>query len=214
MAMFQGHSLACHRGGRTVFAGLGFALERGEAMLLRGSNGSGKSSLLRVLALLTPLRAGRLEWDGDAIGDDRDAHRGRLRFLGHADALKPALTVRENLHFAARLADPDLADANIDRALETVGLTELAALPARLLSAGQRRRLALARLAASPGELWLLDEPGTGLDTASLGRLHGLIADHRRGGGIVIASTHGDLDPPDARVLDLDSQAQAQEARP
>ncbi len=212
MAMFQGHSLTCHRGGRTVFAGLGFALERGEALLLRGSNGSGKSSLLRVLALLTPWRAGSLEWDGETVGEDRDAYRARLRFLGHADALKPALTVRENLDFTARLADPGLADADIDRALEAVGLDELAGLSARLLSAGQRRRLALARLAASPGELWLLDEPGTGLDTASLDRLHGLIADHRGRGGIVIASTHGDLDPPEARLLDLD--AQARENRP
>ena len=205
MVMFQGHSLACHRGGRTVFSGLGFALERGEALLLRGSNGSGKSSLLRVLALLTPLRAGSLEWAGGRVDDDRDAHRGRLRFLGHADALKPAMTVRENLEFTARLADPDVAETGIDRALELVGLHELAGLPARLLSAGQRRRLALARLAASPGELWLLDEPGTGLDAASLRRLHEMVADHRRAGGIVIASTHGDLAPPDARTLDLDS---------
>ncbi|MGE0233747.1 MAG: heme ABC exporter ATP-binding protein CcmA [Reyranellaceae bacterium] len=212
MAMFQGHSLACHRGGRTVFAGLGFALERGEALLLRGSNGSGKSSLLRVLALLTPLRTGSLEWAGGRVDEDRDAHRSRLRFLGHADALKPALTVRENLDFAARLADPDIADSGIDRALELVGLDGLAALPARLLSAGQRRRLALARLAASAGELWLLDEPGTGLDAASLRRLHELIADHRRAGGIVIASTHGDLAPPGARTLDLDALAEVAES--
>jgi len=207
MTTFEGRALACHRGGRMVFAELAFALDDGAALVLRGSNGAGKSSLLRLLALLTPRRAGALYWQGQDIDRDRDSHRARLRFVGHSDAIKPALTAAENLLFAARLAEPTLDAARVDQALQRLGLGRLGAQPARFLSAGQRRRLALARLAASPGRLWLLDEPGTGLDTASLERLHALVADHRAGGGIVVASTHGDFDPPQAQTLDLDAFA-------
>ena len=207
MAMFEGRALACHRGGRLVFAGLDFALEPGAALVLRGPNGSGKSTLLRLLALLTPRRGGALRWDGEDVDADRDAHRARLRFLGHQDAAKPALAVLENLLFAARLADPAVAPAQCIAALERVGLARHARQPARLLSAGQKRRLALARLLASPARLWLLDEPGAGLDGEALAELHAMIARQRRDGGIVIASTHGDLEPEAAIRLDLDAFA-------
>ncbi|MGE0154714.1 MAG: heme ABC exporter ATP-binding protein CcmA [Reyranellaceae bacterium] len=205
MAMFEGRALACHRGGRTVFAGLDFALERGAALVLRGANGSGKSTLLRLLALLTPRRHGQLLWDGRPLQPEE--HRGRLRFLGHADAIKPALSAFENLLFGARLANPATSAAHCLDALERLRLRELAAQPARFLSAGQKRRLALARLIASGGELWLLDEPGTGLDTRALQALQAAIEAFRAGGGIVVLSTHGDLDPPRAQALAMENFA-------
>jgi heme exporter protein A len=201
MAMFEGRALACHRGGRTVFAGLDFALNPGEALVLRGPNGSGKSTLLRLLALLTPPRAGQLLWAGQQL--DRDAHRQRLRFIGHSDALKPALSALENLLFAARLTDPACSEAQCLKGLQRLELLQFAQQPTRFLSAGQKRRLALARLAATGGELWLLDEPGTGLDAKALQNLHGLIDEFRTKGGMVVLSTHGDLNLENAQRLDL-----------
>lgn len=188
-----------------VFTHLGFSLQRGDALVLRGPNGSGKSTLLRLLALLTPKRAGEILWQGEAI--DAEEHRQRLRFLGHADALKPAFSVLENLLFGARLAAPQTNTTDCLAALERLGLRALAAQPTRFLSAGQKRRLALARLVASGGALWLLDEPGTALDGQSLQALKSAIEDFRRQGGIVVLSTHGDLDPPQAQTLTLDSFA-------
>jgi len=189
------------RGGRRVFAGLAFALGAGEALVLRGPNGSGKSSLLRLLAGFLRPAAGRVLWQGAPAPDDAAAPRAQLHYLGHADGIKSALTVRENLAFAAALAG-----ASTDRtaaALDGVGLADLADLPARLLSAGQRRRLALARLLAAPRRLWLLDEPGVGLDAASRQRLGAAIATHRGDGGLVVLATHGDVEIRDALVLEL-----------
>lgn len=201
MAKFEGRALACHRGGRMVFAGLDFALSPGEALMLRGPNGSGKSTLLRLLALLTPPRTGQLLWAGQQL--DRDAHRQRLRFIGHSDAHKPTLSALENLLFAARLTDPACGEAQCLRGLDRLELRQLAEQPTRFLSAGQKRRLALARLAATGGEVWLLDEPGTGLDAKALQNLRELIGEFRARGGMVVLSTHGDLDLEDAQRLDL-----------
>jgi heme exporter protein A len=201
MAKFEAQALGCHRGGRLVFAGLQFALEAGDALVLRGPNGSGKSSLLRLLALLTPSRGGALRWQDQPL--DRDAHRARLRFVGHADALKPALGVLENLLFIARLTDPTVAHAQCHEALERFDLGRLAAQPTRFLSAGQKRRLALARLVATPGELWLLDEPATALDAKAMQSLAAVMTAFRQRGGIIVLSTHGDLPLADARQLEL-----------
>jgi heme exporter protein A len=205
MAMFEGRALSCHRGGRTVFAGLDFALERGAALLLRGPNGSGKSTLLRLLALLTPKRTGELFWHGATL--EPDEHRARARFLGHADALKPALSVFENLLFGARIANPQTSQAQCLAALERLQLRALALQPARFLSAGQKRRLALARTIASGGELWLLDEPATGLDAQAVTDLLRDIGEFRAQGGIVVLSTHGDFALPDAGILTMDGFA-------
>lgn len=188
-----------------VFADLSFALASGQALLLTGANGSGKSSLLRLLATLIAPIEGALRWRGAAIDTDIDAYRAGLRFVSHQDAVKPVLTVRENLAFLAGLADPALPAIRLESALDAFDMRALADLPARLLSAGQRRRLALSRLAAAPAPLWLLDEPGSGLDRASLHRLHALIADHRAQGGLVVASSHGDLDLPDTTTLDMNA---------
>lgn len=191
--MLEAKDLAVFRGERLVLAGLGFRLARGGALLLRGPNGSGKSTLLRALAGLTPLAAGRLLWQGEDALADLPAHAARLAWLGHQDAVKPGLSVAENLRFWGAPAP----------ALEAVGLAALADLPARLLSAGQKRRLAIARLAASPRPLWLLDEPTLGLDAASVERLGGLLAAHRACGGLVIAATHLPLPLPGAATLPL-----------
>lgn len=196
--MLEARDLACLRGERVVFAGLSFTVPRGGALLLTGANGAGKSTLLRLLAGLLPPAEGSLSWEGSDALADRPAHARRLRYLGHQDALKPTLTAWENLAFYARLwgGDPDSA-------LEAVGLAPLADLPARVLSSGQKRRLALARLALGAAPIWLLDEPTVGLDAASVARLGGLLARHREAGGLVVAATHLDLPLPGAMELRL-----------
>ncbi len=196
--MLTAENLAVLRGERAVFAGLSFTLAPGEAMLLVGANGAGKSTLLRLLAGLLAPAEGRLLWDGTDALADRAAHAARLRYLSHQDALKPALTARENLAFFARLWDGDA-----ESALAALALAPLAELPARVLSSGQKRRLALARLALAPAALWLLDEPTVGLDAASVERLGLLLARHRAAGGMVLAATHLPLPLPGARELRL-----------
>jgi heme exporter protein A len=196
--MLEGQELACWRGERAIFAGLSFTLPPGGALLLTGANGAGKSSLLRLLAGLIPPAEGRLLWRGEDALADRVAHARRLRYLSHGDALKPSLTAAENLAFYARLWGGEIGPA-----LAALGLSELADLPARVLSSGQKRRLALARLALGPAPLWLLDEPTVGLDAASVERLGGLLAAHRAAGGAVLAATHLPLPLPGAAELRL-----------
>jgi len=198
--MLEARELACLRGERIVFAGVSFRVAPGAALLLTGANGAGKSSLLRLLAGLLPPAAGALLWEGADTSADRAEHARRLRFLSPQDALKPALTARESLAFAARLQ----GGGGVDAALDALGLLPLAELPVRLLSTGQRRRLALARLALTPtAPLWLLDEPTLGLDAASVSRLGGLLEGHRERGGAVVAATHLPLPLPNADELRL-----------
>jgi heme exporter protein A len=193
--------LACLRGERLVFKGLSIALEAGAALRLTGPNGSGKSSLLRLIAGLGRPAAGTIAWNGASVFDDADAHRRRLLFLGHQDAVKPWLTARENLAFWAALHGA--RDDKIAPALARFALSAQAALPARFLSQGQRRRLALARFAAIPAALWLLDEPTTGLDDANVATLEALVAEHCTAGGLAIVSTHLALKLPGVNTLAL-----------
>ncbi len=190
----QAEDLAAIRGERLVFAGISFALPRGGALLLEGPNGSGKSTLLRVLAGLGRAEAGVVRWQGEDALADRTGHAARVAYLGHQDAVKPGLGVAENLAFSGGRAE-------VAAALERVGLARLAELPARMLSAGQKRRLALARLALSAAPIWLLDEPTLGLDVASVGLLGGLFAEHRGRGGVIVAATHLPLPLPGAGTL-------------
>lgn len=209
MTLFQADSLTCVRGERCVFETLSFSMDAGDALLLIGPNGSGKSSLLRILAGLLPPRGGHLLWSGEDVREDPEAHRRRLHYLGHADPIKPVLTVAENLRFWRQVGDADTdgkdgpADAPITGALATFGIDHLADLPGRFLSAGQKRRANLARLDAIPRILWLLDEPATALDRETSGRLRDLIDRHRDAGGLVIASTHTDLGFAASQTLDL-----------
>ena len=186
-------ALTCVRSGREVFAGLDFSLVAGEALLVLGRNGAGKSSLLRVVAGLVRIAAGKLLLEGAAaeLTLPEQSH-----YVGHQDAVKPALTVQENLAFWAQFLGGEAAavtDAALAAALDALDLGGLATLPAAYLSAGQRRRLALARLVAVRRPIWLLDEPTSALDAATQERLAGLMRGHLAGGGIILAATHGPI---------------------
>jgi heme exporter protein A len=196
--LLQAAGLAAFRGERLVFRDLDFTVAAGGALLLTGPNGSGKSTLLRLLAGLLRPAIGVLSWDGADALTDLPAHARRVAYVGHQDAIKPGLTAAENLHFAARLTGSRVATA-----LATVGLEDLADLPARILSAGQKRRLALARLALSTAALWLLDEPTLGLDAVSVERFGDMLAAHRAGGGLLVAATHLPLPLSDTAELRL-----------
>jgi heme exporter protein A len=185
------------RGGREVFAGLSFTLGSGEMLAVTGPNGSGKSSLLRLLAGLLRPEAGGIRFHG--CGEDEAV----AHYLGHADALKPALTLGETLRFSAALYGGETAQASADRAAEMVGLGHALDLPVGVLSAGQRRRAGLARLILSPRPLWLLDEPGAALDSDGEALLGKLLSDHLARGGLVIAATHHALPLPAQHILDM-----------
>jgi len=193
-------NLAALRGERLLFRGLGFTLEPGGALALTGANGSGKTTLLRLLAGLARPFAGQVTWQGRSIAEDPEGHRARLRWVGHLPGLKAALTPAETLAFEARLLG---APAGLDGALEAFDLARFAHLPARVLSAGQRRRVALARLALAPAALWLLDEPASALDAASEARLWALAEAHLARGGLLVVATHAAVPLPGLRRLDL-----------
>ncbi len=188
MHLLTAQKLAIFRGERLVLQGVSFELRPGGILLLRGANGAGKSSLLRALAGLTPLASGELFWDNLPALADREAHAQRIAWLGHQDAVKPVLTPAEQVP---------------ETALALVGLEKFANLPSRFLSAGQKRRLAIARVAAAQKPLWLLDEPTTGLDAASIQRFLELCAAQRQRGGMIIASTHTPIELPNTQVLAL-----------
>lgn len=196
--------LACRRAGRPVLAGLSFALAPGELLALTGPNGAGKTTLLRALALLLPADAGTIAWQGADVTADRDGWRAELAWLGHLDGLKGDLTVRENILSASRLRGASLnLAADVAGALALFDLAKLADRPARSLSAGQRRRAALARVAASKAKVWLLDEPLNALDTDAQKTLHAALDAHLAGGGLAIAATHLPLQVRGARKLEL-----------
>jgi heme exporter protein A len=198
VGMLMAQDVAVFRGERLVFRDLSCAVGAGGALVLAGPNGSGKSTLLRLLAGLVRPAAGRVLWDGVDACSDIAGHGRRVAYVGHQDAVKPGLTVAENLRFAAAVSG-----GSVDAALSAVGLEALADLPVRMLSAGQKRRLALSRLVLSDAPLWLLDEPTLGLDSGSIDRLGGLLAAHRTNGGMVVAATHVALPLPDATELRL-----------
>lgn len=183
-----GRDLECVRGGRNVFSGLDFEVPAGQALAVTGVNGAGKSSLLRMIAGLLPIAGGTIALEGSEadLTLSEQAH-----YLGHRDALKPALTVLENLDFWRGFLGGDTADGTAS--LEKVGLGHAANLPAGFLSAGQRRRLSIARLLAVQRPVWLLDEPASALDVKGQAMVAALMADHLAKGGIILAATHGPL---------------------
>jgi heme exporter protein A len=179
-------NLGGERGGDMVFSGIGFALDLGQALVVTGPNGSGKSTLLRVIAGLLPVAEGRLLLEGG--GEAFPSIASVCHYLGHQNAMKPALSVAENLRFWRHFnGDGQLG---VEEALETVGLGGIGHLPFGYLSTGQRRRAAIAKLLVSHRPLWLLDEPTAGLDKASEGRFAGLMTRHLEGAGMIVAATH------------------------
>lgn len=177
-------NLGGERGGFAVFSGVSFSLAQGEALLVTGANGTGKSTLLRILAGLLPPSSGRVRL-AEAEGAANVA--GATHYLGHLNAMKPTLSVCENLIFWREFNGPG---RDVGEALDMVELGDIGHLPYSYLSTGQRRRAAIARLLVSPRPVWLLDEPTSGLDAASEKRFSRLITDHLSGGGIIVAATH------------------------
>lgn len=202
--MLEVRDLACVRGGRRLFRGLGFRVEPGELLWIEGSNGAGKTTLLRAVCGLTEAESGEVLWRGESSLARREEFLGELLYLGHHNALKDDLGVEENLRFAARLAGMEPDDAGVERALAASGIGALARRPVRTLSQGQRRRAALARLWLSDSRpLWILDEPFSALDADSVARLAERISEHARSGGLALLTTHQEVPLPGARVRRL-----------
>jgi heme exporter protein A len=200
-----GSDLACVRGGRQVFTDLSFSVAAGEALVVLGPNGVGKSSLLRLIAGLVARAGGTLVLEG---GDGELTIAEQAHYLGHQDALKPSLTVNENLTFWSRYlgggeATQTALIAALTAALVGVGLDGIAQLPAAYLSAGQRRRLSIARLLAVKRPIWLLDEPTTALDAAAQAALAGFMEQHLAAGGLIVAAAHGPIGLKAAQELRL-----------
>jgi heme exporter protein A len=194
--------LGGERGGRLIFSGVEFSLDDGESLVVTGPNGAGKSTLLRVVAGLLPVASGNVRIEG---GDEGVA--GSVHYLGHLNAMKPTLTVAENLRFwTAFLGSPMLS---LEDALDRVGLAAIAHLPFGFLSTGQRRRAAIARLLVSRRPVWLLDEPTAGLDADSERRFLDIMLEHLAAGGIIMAATHLPLDLREASQLRLRGQRRA-----
>jgi heme exporter protein A len=200
--VLEARDLQCERGGRTLFRGLSFLVEGGARLRIAGANGSGKTSLLRVLCGLLEPAAGEVRWRGSAIGALREEFSRELVYLGHAPAVKDDLTAAENLAIACRIAGLTFQESVLREALAQLGTP--ADVPLRRLSQGQRRRAALARLAVSAAvPLWLLDEPYAALDTQATAIIDALIAAHAARGGAIIFTTHHETGATPAQVLEL-----------
>jgi heme exporter protein A len=199
--MLEGIELECHRGGRTLFRALGISLKGGDLVRVAGENGSGKTSLLRILCgLLTPT-AGEVRWRGERIGSLKEEYSRELVYLGHAAAVKDDLTAEENLAVALRLSQTVFDERQIRAALERMGVP--LARPVRRMSQGQRRRAALARLFLSKAPLWLLDEPLAALDAGAAQVVEALIRERVAAGGSVVFTTHQDAGLAPTKVIEL-----------
>ena len=200
--MLNAIDLECIRGTRRLFAGVSFLLERGDCLFLQGPNGSGKTSLLRILCGLARPERGEVHWNAEPIAALGEDYRAALAYCGHANALKDDLTPSENLLAAAALAGRPASLAGARAALDSLGVGHLDALPVRALSQGQKRRVALARLALTECQLWILDEPLTSLDARAAGTLAGLVDDHLARGGIAVLTSHQPIElRAEARVF-------------
>ena len=193
--MLEATDLACTRGTRRLFEAVSFVLPRGEVLRVRGENGSGKTSLLRILAGLSPAAHGEVRWNDRPIRRQREEYAAEMVFIGHSNALKDDLTAAENLRYAAALAGVAASRVRIGAALAEEGLARAADLPVQWLSQGQKRRVALVRLAlCGARRLWILDEPFSGLDRGAVTRLAARVSAHVRDGGVVVYTTHQEID--------------------
>lgn len=201
--MLSTHGLGCLRGERRLFADLTFAVKVGEWLHVRGENGAGKTSLLRLLAGLANPAEGEVRWQNMPIRQVREDYHRDLLFLGHQGAVKDDLSALENLQFGAALDGAALSVPEALSALRRFGLKGREQLPVRYLSAGQRRRVLLARLLTRKAKLWILDEPFTALDTGAVEMLAGLVGEHLASGGSAIMTSHQAIPLPDGQVLQL-----------
>jgi len=198
--MLEAQQLAAQRGANMLFAGIDFTLKQGEVLLVTGANGSGKTTLLKIVAALAQAAAGTLEWRGTAVVPFAAEARATTLYIGHATALKDELSAEENLISLTRLHGAAADAATVRDALRAWTLEPQRALPARVLSQGQRRRVGLARLRLLRRPLWVLDEPTNALDIAGVETFQALLAAHLEQGGIAVIATHQDL------VLPVDSR--------
>lgn len=189
--MIEAIDLSCTRGERLLFSGLSLTLNPGDLLAVLGENGSGKTSLLRMLCGLLPPARGTIQWEGNDIGQMKEGYAAQITYIGHLNGIKDDLTPAENLQFSARLCGDAASDNLASEALEAVGLTHpIHGLPTRVLSQGQKRRVALARLWLSTRVLWILDEPFAALDDAGTGLLTQRLQRHVGRGGMVVVATH------------------------
>ena len=192
--MLQGINLACVRGDRELFKDINFSLEAGGLMQVRGPNGSGKTSLLRMLCGLSNPAAGEILWNGAEIRSLNGDYFSVMTYIGHLSGTKDDLTVIENLRISSALAGYEINDTQASEALEYIGLGGREILPVKVLSQGQRRRVALARLLACKTSLWILDEPLVALDVLAVRLIQGLLEQHLKQGGMVVMTTHQEID--------------------
>ena len=205
--MLRGINLACVRGERPLFNGVDLMVDAGQWLHVRGANGVGKTSLLRLLAGLAQPAGGEVRWQDRSIAADAAAYRSDLLFLGHQGALKDDLSALENIELSGALDGAPPPRAGVLAALRRFGLQGREALPVRVLSAGQKRRVLLARLLTRKARLWVLDEPFAALDARAVALLGELLAGHLAGGGMAVVTSHQEVPLPGGRTLDLDGAA-------
>ena len=198
-------ALSCRRGSRALFAGLDFSLRSGQWLHVRGANGAGKTSLLRLLSGLARPYSGRVEWNGVELARAGEDYRGALAYFGHRHAVKDDLSALENLRLAAALDGRALEPRAGCAALWRVGLRGRESLPVRVLSQGQRRRVLLARVLVRGARLWILDEPFAALDSDGVDMVCSLVQDHLRGGGSAVLTSHQPIALPGGHIVELDA---------
>lgn len=198
--MLEAVNLACERGDKRLFSGLSFRLDQGGVLFLHGPNGSGKTTLLRVLCGLGVPAQGEVRWEGKPVQKLGEDYRAHVSYLGHLNGLKDELTGIENLRFSTALAGPPLSDAQISDVLARLGVEVCQDLPTKMLSQGQKKRVALARFILLKTRLWILDEAFTALDVHAVDLLQTVIAEHVEGGGMAVLTTHQSVSVPAHRI--------------
>lgn len=203
MSILEARAITCVRGERELFSGLNLQVFAGECLHIRGENGVGKTSLLRLLTGLSPPDEGQILWDGKSIKEDARSYRRKLLFLGHRDALKEDLTAIENLRMYAAIDGVALSEEDAFKSLRRFGLRGREDLPVNFLSAGQKKRVLMARMVSRNAQIWILDEPFNALDVRAVQELQEVISEHLASNGSVVLTSHQPLSMVNLRALDL-----------